>query len=136
MILVEIRDFFLNPTVTNFVVASVFSQTFYPLILELVKNLILPIISTLIFKIETKGLSFKLRGVDIVYGDFISQFVIFVLSMLSLFFLFIKPFSSIIQQKENNKEMKTQEKNKQIKEVVNSVKNIEEQIVEFNVLPF
>lgn len=128
----EISEFFLSPNVVNFAVASVFGRTFYPVISDLVKGLIIPIFSALFFKLETEGLSFSLRGVDIFYGDLIGDFIIFILSMLTVLFIFIKPFSNIIEkQKEKQKETKKEESTEKMQIIMESIKNIESRLVRY-----
>lgn len=127
----EISEFFLSPNVVNFAVASVFGKTFYPVISHLVKGLIIPIFSALFFKLETEGLSFSLRGVDIFYGDLIGDFIIFILSMFTVFFIFIKPFSDIIE-KQKQKELKKEVKEDgQMQKVLDSIKNMESRLVRY-----
>ena len=126
----EITDFFLNQNAVNFAVAAVFGKTFYPVVLHLVKSLIIPIFSALFFKLDTEGLSFSLRGVDIFYGDLIGDFLIFILSMLTVFFIFIKPFSKIINKKQVNLEQIEKEE-KQMDEMSSSIKNIESKLTRY-----
>lgn len=129
----EITDFFLNPTVTNFAVAAVFSKTFYPIILNFVKNIIIPLFSALFFNINTTGLSFVFKGVNIFYGNLLADFIIFILSMLSVFFIFIKPFSNIIDKKTKKELIEKKEKELLLKQAISSIKNIEDHLINYNV---
>ena len=99
----EIKDFFVNTDVTKFAVAAVFGQTFYPIVLSLVNEIILPMFSVFIYKVDGKFLHFSFRGVTIEYGNFLSNLVIFILSMLVLFFLFIKPFKTLVEKSDEEK---------------------------------
>lgn len=124
-ILTELLDFFLNPNVTEYAVAAVFSQTFYPVIMAFVKNIIFPLLSIMFLKLDTSNLTFTISDTEIFYGEFIGNFIIFIISMLTLFFIFVKPFSNITTKKEIEDKKEEAKRQKRFDTVISSMQNIE-----------
>ena len=119
----DMRQFFLNKNVADFAISTVFGQTFYPVILSIVNQLIVPTLSVIFFKINTKNLfKFNLLGEQIMFGEVLNNLFIFFISMLILYFTFIIPLSLSIKKQEEEKQ-RSQEKNQKLFEKV--VKNIE-----------
>lgn len=125
----EIRDFLFNKNIVNFAVATIFSNTFYPIIMSLVNEIIIPLLSLVFSNIKfIQHTSVSINGINIVYGNVLKHLSIFILSMAILFFLFIKPSSEIILKQEEQ-ERKYKEKNQ--KKILNSVNKIEDYITKY-----
>lgn len=108
-VLSEMKDFFVNKSVTEFAVSNVFGQTFSPLIIDFVKNLIFPLISILFFKFGKNSLNVNFMGENFNFGETIGNIFIFIISMLVLFFVFVRPVNISIKKQEIKKQ-KEQEK--------------------------
>lgn len=92
----EMKNFFLNPDVLKFAIAAVFSQTFYPIIQSFVNDVILPLLDMVI-----PSVSIGILGIS--FNNFLGNIFIFIISMIVLFFLFIKPFNILTDEKKNKK---------------------------------
>lgn len=131
-IFTEMKDFFVNKNVTNFAVSNVFGDTFSPLIVDLVKNIIIPVISVLFFKFGKNSLNYNFMGKELKFGQTLSNIFIFIMSMVILFFLFVRPVNISIQkeemekQKERQERLKREEKSlKTLDKILSTLKNIE-----------
>lgn len=117
-LLEELQYFFINGTTADFVVAVIFGQSFSIAINSMVTQIILPVLSALIYKVDVDSLDFLVNGVPINYGQFLGHFATFVLSMLLVFFIFIKPFKGIIDESKEKEASQTAK-------AINSLQNIE-----------
>jgi large conductance mechanosensitive channel len=118
----ELQYFLLNGTIADFAVAVIFGQTFSVVIGSFVSDIIIPMISALTYKVDVDRLFFKIRGVDIKYGDFLGNLFTFIASMLLVFFIFIRPFKEAIKETDDIKEKK---ENSKTSKVIDSIANIE-----------
>lgn len=114
----ELQYFFLNGSITDFAVAVIFGQTFATVISSLVEQIVIPTASALIYKINVEDLYFNVRGIDVNYGGFINNFTTFVITMLIVFFIFIRPFKNIIEVNKQREDLQTTK-------AVKSLENIE-----------
>lgn len=103
----ELKYFFLNRRVTDLAVAVVFGQTFAMVINSLVSEIIIPILNALIYKVDSEYMSFVIKGITINYSSFIGYMFTFIISMLLVFFMFIKPFHNIIETNKEKEEALT-----------------------------
>lgn len=96
----DMRKFFLNQNVADFAISAVFGQTFYPVILSIVNNLMLPILGVVFFKMNKDFFTFNLLGEHFEIGNILSNLFIFALSMVILYFAFIAPLNSAIKEQQ------------------------------------
>lgn len=129
-LLSEIKLFFINENVINYVIAAIFGNTFYPIIMSIVKDIIIPILSALFYKLNSEKLNFTIRGVKIIYGTVIQNLIIFIISMIVIFFIFIKPYKEIMNNKKEKKRIEYKKELQNSKEAVKSIHDIEKLIRE------
>jgi large conductance mechanosensitive channel len=105
----ELQKYLLQSNVINLSIGIVFGSTFGAFISSIVNNLIYPLLSYIFYNVDFTNMNFKLGKNTIDYGNVTKAGLTFVISMLTVFFLFIKPFSKIVENES------TDEKNKTIK---------------------
>ncbi len=124
-VLNEFKDFIFSQNFTQFLLATVFTSTMYPVISDLVGKILLPIIGMYLFKVDFKDAYFTLRNQKLYYGSILSNIVTLVISIIIIFFLLVKPFSHIL--KERREQEKQHEKETEIK-AVNLLESIEKKL--------
>jgi large conductance mechanosensitive channel len=114
---INIKEFIFNKNVINLLIAVVIGKLFAEVIQSTVTDIILPILNYIFNgSLNVSGLNIKLKGHTINYGRSLGLFITLLISVLTLYYIFIKPFNKIIE--ENDK--KNQEKElKTIKDVLN-----------------
>jgi large-conductance mechanosensitive channel len=99
MIIEEITAFLFNKTVSNLLVAIMIGNAFADFIRSISANLIVPSLSVTlryIFKMLKLNIDIGVANID--FSRTFQLFLNLVISTLTLYYLFIKPFSSIIKK--------------------------------------
>jgi large-conductance mechanosensitive channel len=65
------------------------------------------------------------RGAPISYGPFLGHVVTFILSMLLVFFIFIKPFKVVIEKSKQEEKSQTELSRVDMHKAIKSLQNIE-----------
>ena len=102
----ELQKYLLQSNVINLSIGIVFGSTFNALISSIVTNIIYPCLSFIFYNVDFEKMNFKLGKNVIDYGNVINTGLTFVISMLTVFFVFIRPFNKMVVQ--NNPEQKKQ----------------------------
>lgn len=123
-IIEEFKTLFLRGRVVDLVIAVILGKTFGDLIISLVNSVIIPVLSIILGKTDFADLEYKYsKDISIEYGKFINVVIIFVLSILSVFFLFIRPFNKMIDENEKKIKLKEAKEEKQLDEKVSKLEN-------------
>lgn len=100
----DFENAFLQQKVLDLTIALVFGKVFVDMILSLVSNIITPIISGFMGQISYEDLDYTFNGSQIEFGKFLNTFIYFVLTIITLYIIFIKPFNDRIEEKKKIKE--------------------------------
>jgi len=112
-----IIDFLFNRNVINLLIAVVIGKCFADVINSTVIDIILPILNYMFNgTLNVSGLNIKLDGLKINYGRSLGLFITLIISILTLYYIFIRPFNKII---ENNDKKKDEKEILTIKKVLN-----------------
>lgn len=96
-----IIDFLFNRNVINLLIAVVIGKCFADVINYTVIDIILPILNYMFNgTLNVSGLDIKLDGLKINYGRSLGLFITLIISILTLYYIFIKPFNKIIEKKD------------------------------------
>jgi len=118
----EIINFLFNRNVINLLMAVVIGRAFSDLIQSTVSDIILPLLNYILNgSLNVSGFYIKLGNKNINYGKSLGLLITFVISVLTLYYIFIKPFNNIIKK---NKEEEKEEEIKTIKKVLDEDKKI------------
>lgn len=98
----EIKNFLFTNSVINLLIAVVIGNAFANLILSSITNIIFPILGFIIGNTDLSTLQFNLGDQTILYGKTLNLFIVLIVSLLTLDFLFIKPFNSIIKKNQSD----------------------------------
>lgn len=130
-------DYFLRDELFQVATAVVFGGVFQPLITSAIQDITFPLISYL-FNTKTSSLD-TLNYHKIAYGTFLKHLTIFIITIIVLYFVFIVPLQSIIEEKREKKEAKEEQKNKLLKQYlekgIQEYNYLQDQRSEFAALP-
>lgn len=116
----EFKDFFVEHNVLNFVVAIVVGNTFSDFIKSIISYLIMPIVIYATRETDFKSLTFQVGKINFSYGFVINTFLIFLVSSVSVYYIFVKPFKILTKDKANYQ-----------KQMADDVEKIKENIQEY-----
>lgn len=117
----KILNFLFNGNIINLLIAVVIGNAFADFIQSTVSDIILPFLNyTLNGSLDVSSFSIKLGLQNINYGKSLGLFITLLISILTLYYIFIRPFNSIIEKNEMKKEEKQIET---IKKVIESKEN-------------
>jgi len=103
----EIIDFLFNRNVINLLIAVVIGKAFADFLQSTVNDIFLPILNYIFNgSLNVSGLYIKLYGQTINYGKSLGLFITLIISILTLYYFFIKPFNKIIEENDNKKDEK------------------------------
>ena len=102
----EIKEFLFNTSVMNLLIAVVLGKAFGELIQSTVSDIILPMIGYISGNVDFSELYIVLGKQTLNYGKTIDILITVIISVLTLYYIFIKPFHSIIEENEKKKEEK------------------------------
>ncbi len=91
------KEYFLRDDVFRVAIAVVFGKIFADLVTSIIGDVISPLISD-VFNLKADSLQ-ELKYGHIKYGNFLYYLIIFIVTILVLYFIFIIPLNSIIQDK-------------------------------------
>jgi large conductance mechanosensitive channel len=97
----ELRQYLLTSNVVSLAIGVTFGQTFSSFISSFVTHLIYPLLSIIFYKIDFKTMNIDINGNVIDYGNVINAFLTFIISMLTVFFIFIRPVNNIVEKHKN-----------------------------------
>ena len=100
----QFRDFLLRGNVVDLAVAVVVGAAFGAVVTALVKDLITPLIAAIGGKPNFGNLAFTINGSRFAYGDFINAVVSFVIISAAIFFLVVKPVSTLMERRKRGEE--------------------------------
>jgi large conductance mechanosensitive channel len=96
----DLQKYLLQGNIINLSVAIIFGSTFSNFISSIVTNIIYPILSFFFDNVDFSKMNLKLGKIDINYGNVINTGLTFVISILTVFFIFIRPVSQMIKDQE------------------------------------
>jgi large conductance mechanosensitive channel len=103
----EIINFLFNRNVINLLLAVVIGRAFSELIQSTVNDIILPILNyTLNGGLNVSGFYIKLGNHNINYGKSLGLLITLLISVLTLYYIFIRPFNNIIEKNDKKKDEK------------------------------
>jgi large conductance mechanosensitive channel len=117
----EIQHFLLNSKVIDLAVAVVFGRTFYELVSAMVTDLAFPLLSVIVGDIDFNNMIWSYGKVNFDYGNLLQTFLVFIISILIVFFVFIKPFNQIVKANEDKNKAQV---DLQQSEVINKLEQI------------
>ena len=97
-LLKEFRAFILRGNLVDLAVAVVIGTAFTAVVTALVKFVITPLIAAIGGQSDFSGLSFSIRGSEIVYGAFLNALISFVIVAAVVFFFVIKPVNALLER--------------------------------------
>lgn len=97
-VIIDIRDFFLNEKIIYLIIGFLFGRTFADLIDSIISKLLLPLFKSILGVSLNNELAFEINGVIINYGEVLSKFIVFVISLGFVYFALIRPFEDVIKQ--------------------------------------
>ena len=101
----KILNFLFNSNVINLLIAVVIGKAFADMIQSTVSDIILPFLNyTLNGSLNVSSFSIKLGPQNINYGKSLGLFITLLISIFTLYYIFIRPFNGIIEKNEKKKE--------------------------------
>jgi large conductance mechanosensitive channel len=118
----KIINFLFNGSVINLLIAVVIGRSFAELIQSVVSDIILPLLNYILNgSLNVSGFFIKLGNHKITYGKSLGLLITLLISVLTLYYVFIRPFNYIIEENDKKKD------EKQI-ETIKKVLNVKEQM--------
>lgn len=103
----RIVNFFFNGNVINLLMAVVIGRAFSEFIQSTVSDIILPLLNyTLNGRLNVSTLHINLGNEKILYGKSLGLFITLLISVFTLYYIFIRPFNTIIEDNDKKKEEK------------------------------
>lgn len=90
------KDFLMRGNVVDLAVAVVIGAAFTAVVKAIVADLITPLIAAIAGHHDFSNLAFKINGSRFAYGDFLNEFVTFVIVAFVVFFLVIRPVNALL----------------------------------------
>src|SRR3981189_1353569 len=90
------KQFMLRGNVLDLAVAVVMGATFGAVVTALVKDLITPLIATIIGKSDFSAIEFTINGSKFPIGDFINSVVSFILVGTAVYFFVVLPVNKLL----------------------------------------
>jgi len=94
----EFRDFLLKGNLIVLAVAFVMGTAFAALVAALVQDIVMPIITAVIGKVNFSELTFTIHHSVFLYGSFITSAVIFVAIGAAVFFFIVRPVDMLTRR--------------------------------------
>lgn len=91
MLLEELRDFFITSNVLNLSLGFTLGRTFADVINAVVSNLVMPFITSG-SKLNWTVMTATVFGTKIAYGEILNALVTFIVTLTTMYFIFIKPY--------------------------------------------
>jgi large conductance mechanosensitive channel len=99
------RDFLLRGNLVDLAVAVVIGAAFTALVTSFVANFVTPLIAAVGGQANFSELSFTINGSHFRYGLFINALISFLISAAVVYFLVVKPFSTLLERYMPKKEI-------------------------------
>jgi large conductance mechanosensitive channel len=96
----DLQKYLLQGNIISLSVAIIFGSTFSNFISSIVTNIIYPVLSFFFYNVDFSKMNLKLGKNMIDYGNVINTGLTFIISILTVFFIFIRPVSKIIKEQE------------------------------------
>ena len=98
----EFKEFAMRGNIVDLAVGVIIGGTFQKIVNSLVNDLIIPVMSIFIGKIDYSSLEFTINNVSIKYGSFITNVINFIIIAFALF-LFVRYINKLNKNLENVK---------------------------------
>ena len=92
----ELKDFLFRGNIIELAVAFVMGVAFAAVVNSLVRNLVMPIVATVIGKPDFSGLTFTVNDAVFRYGAFITDVIQFLAIGAAVFFFVVKPVQTMM----------------------------------------
>ena len=103
----KIIEFLYNSNVINLLIAVVIGKAFADFIQSTASDIILPILNYILNgSLNVSGLNIDLYGLKINYGKSLALFITLLISIFTLYYIFIRPFNEIIKDNDKKKDEK------------------------------
>jgi large conductance mechanosensitive channel len=93
----DFKQFLLRGNVVDLAVAVVIGAAFSSVVTALVKDFVTPLIAAIGGKPDFSKLHFTIHNSIFMYGDFLNQFISFIIVATVIFFLVVQPINHLIQ---------------------------------------
>lgn len=104
---IKIIEFLYNSNVINLLIAVVIGKAFADFIQSTSSDIILPILNYILNgSLNVSGLNIDLYGLKINYGKSLALFITLLISIFTLYYIFIRPFNEIIKDNDKKKDEK------------------------------
>lgn len=100
-ILNQLRKFIFQNSVISLLTAVIIGNAFADFIKSIISDIIFPLIFSLFGNLDVKDLYFSLGENSIFYGKSLDLLITLVISIFTLYFIFINPFNDTIENIDN-----------------------------------
>ncbi|QKY68344.1 large conductance mechanosensitive channel protein MscL [Lentibacillus sp. CBA3610] len=118
----DFKAFALKGNVLDLAVAVVVGSAFGKIVTSLVENIITPLASVLGSGVDFTNLTYTVRNVDVLYGEFLQSVFDFAVISVSIF-IFIRLVGKVRREEDSKKTPKPDEKEKLLSEIHDLLKN-------------
>jgi large conductance mechanosensitive channel len=94
----EFKDFLLRGNIIALAVAFVMGTAFAAVVTALVQDIVMPIVTAVIGKVNFSELSFTIHHSVFLYGSFITAVVTFVAIGVAVFFFIVRPVDTLTRR--------------------------------------
>jgi large conductance mechanosensitive channel len=94
----EFKNFLLRGNLIALAVAFVIGTAFAAVVTALVQDLVMPIVTAVIGKVDFSGLTFTIHHSVFLYGAFITEAVTFVAIGAAVFFFIVRPVDALTRR--------------------------------------
>lgn len=119
----DFKAFLLRGNVVDLAVGVVIGTAFGAIVSSIVADLIMPLIAVLGGLPDFSGLSWKINDVSIMYGNFLTALVSFVIVAAVIFFFVVRPMNTLLSRMQSGKEAEPEPKDPQI-EVLEEIRDL------------
>lgn len=119
----DFKAFLLRGNVVDLAVGVVIGTAFGAIVSSIVADLIMPLIAVLGGLPDFSGLSWKVNDVSIMYGNFLTALVSFVIVAAVIFFFVVRPMNTLLSRMQSGKEAEPEPKDPQI-EVLEEIRDL------------
>lgn len=119
----DFKAFLLRGNVVDLAVGVVIGTAFGAIVSSIVADLIMPLIAVLGGLPDFSGLSWKINDVSIMYGNFLTALVSFVIVAAVIFFFVVRPMNTLLSRMQSGKESEPDPKDPQI-EVLEEIRDL------------
>lgn len=95
----DFKKFLLRGNIVDLAVAFIMAGAFALVVLSLVEDIINPIIAAIVGKPDFSDLTIDIGDATIMYGNFITTLINFVLIAIAVFFFIVKPVGAYMERR-------------------------------------